>query len=353
MAMMKQLDRLKHIYLELNVSPQTIESLQGSLKSLAVSVSKRQLYRDLNDVGAYFLKEGELLEQRSLEHNRKVWLINKYTDATPIDNFDIDTYLLGKATLPIGISKGRLASIQKIQSLLASHLSNSRIENNANWDGNTLIGTNFYEVTYGEEFQDKLNEFIWASSNRRSMEIISCDGDSISLYQSLQFPFHFNPVKIIYHRGCFFVAGTIAATRQCLVLDIYQIISHRLTNDKFPVKENLAIVEENLKNRFGLTSNSDDKSYRVVLEFNAFTGKYIRNFFWHHSQKFEELPGGNWKLSLHCGINRELLGWIYQWMSDVKILEPPLLKDIYAQQLKLIRKAQHNDLFYSNITQPK
>ncbi|MEJ5963040.1 helix-turn-helix transcriptional regulator [Pedobacter immunditicola] len=341
--MMKQLDRLKYIYLELNVAPQTIESLQGSLKSLAISVSKRQLYRDLNDVGIYFLKDSERLEQRNLEHNRKVWLINKYTDATPIDNFDIDTYLLGKATLPIGISKGRLASIQKIQSLLASHLSNSKIEHNANWDGNTLMGTNFHEITYGEDFQVKLNEFIWASSNRRSMEIISYGGDSISLNQLLQFPFKFNPVKIIYHRGCFFVAGTIAATRQCIVFDIYQILSHRLTNDKFPVKEHLAIVEDNLENRFGLTNNSDEKNYMVVLEFNAVRGNYIRHFFWHHSQKFEELPGGDWKLTLRCGINRELLGWIYQWMADVKILEPRLLKDIYAQQLKLIRKAQQHD----------
>ena len=350
---MKQLDRLKHIYLELNVSPQTIESLQSSLKSLSVLVSKRQLYRDLNDVGIYFLKEGERLEQRNLEHNRKIWLINKYTDAIPIDNFDIDTYLLGKATLPIGISKGRFASIQKIQSLLASHLTNSRIEHNANWDGNTLVATNFNETTYGEDFQVKLNEFIWASSNRRSMEIISYEGDSVSLYQSMQFPFQFNPVKIIYHRGCFFVAGTMASSKHCIVLDISQITSHKLSNDKFPAKKHLSIVEQNLKNRFGLTPNADDKSYVIVLEFNAFTGKYIQNFFWHHSQQFVELPGGNWQLTLNCGINRELLGWIYQWMAAVNILQPPLLKDIYARQLKLIRKAPHNELFYSNITLPK
>ena len=93
--------------------------------------------------------------------------------------------------------------------------------------------------------------------------------------------------------------------------------------------------------------------YTIVLEFNACTGTYIKNFFWHHSQQFEELPGGNWKLTLKCGLNRELLGWIYQWMADVKILSPMALIDVYSQQLKLIKKAQHSRLSYSNITQPK
>ncbi len=350
---MKQLDRLKYIYASLSLSPQTIESLHLVLKNLGGSVSNRQLYRDIKDVGIYFLKEDEHLEQRSLEFNRKVWLINKHTDATAITNFDIDTYMLGKATIPIGIAKGREESLVKIQSILSNHLNNSKIEHNANWDGNLLLSTNFYEVPYGKEFQLILNEFIWASANRRSLEIISYQGDSVSLYKSLRFPFKFNPLKIIYHRGCFFVAGVIPATKQCLVLDLNQVMGYKLTNDKFPVKQSQSLIESNLKNRFGISNNIDEKVYTVVLEFNAFTGKYVQNFFWHHSQQFEELPGGNWKLTLKCGLNRELLGWIYQWMADVKIISPAALIAIYSQQLKLIKKAQHSDSFYSNITQPK
>ena len=115
---------------------------------------------------------------------------------------------LGKATLPLGIAKGRKESIVKIQSLLSNHFNNSKIEHNASWDGNILVSTNFYEIPYGEEFQGKLNEFIWASSNRRNIELIAYEGDSVSLYKSLKFPFKFKPIKIIYHRGCFFVAGT-------------------------------------------------------------------------------------------------------------------------------------------------
>ena len=350
---MKQLDRLKHIYIALSAVPQTIESLQRSLRDVNVSVSSRQLYRDLDDVGNYFLKDNEQLEQRSLESNRKVWLINKHTDAVPITNYDIDTYLLGKAIIPIGMVTGRAESLKKIQALLGSHLSNSKVEHNANWDGNSISSTHFYEIPYGKEFQFNLNEIIWAASNRRSMEIFSYEGDSVSLYKSLQLPFKFNPIKLIYHRGCFFVAGTIAATKQCLVLDTFQISVYKLSNDKFPVKSNLAIVESHLKKRFGISHNVDEKTYLINLEFTSMTGKYIKTFFWHHTQKFEELPSGNWRLTLNCGINRELLGWIYQWMGDVKIIGPSILKNYYLEQLDLIRKALEGDITYSNITQPK
>jgi hypothetical protein len=352
MAIMKQLDRLKYIYKALSVTPQTVESLQNSLEGLDVSVSTRQLYRDLNDVSLYFLKDDEQLAQKSMEFNRKVWFINKQTDAAALSNYDIDTYLIAKAATPIGLHLGRGESLQKIRTLLSNHLSNSKIEYNANWDGNTFSSTHFYEIPYGPQFKATLNEIIWATSNRRSIEILSYDGDSVSLFKSLKFPFKFNPVKFIYHRGGFFVAGLIASTNQCLVLDTFQIRTYKLSNDTFPVKKNLGIVDKNLGNRFGITQNMDEQTYQIILEFNAVTGTYVQTFFWHHTQKFEELESGNLQLTLNCGINRELLGWIYQWMGDVKIVAPPKLNDLYAEQLLLIQKARHSDLTYSNNTQP-
>ena len=350
---MKQLERLKYIYSALSVSPQTIESLQNSLKNNAVTVSNRQLYRDLNDVGHFLLRDGERLEQRSLEFNRKVWLLNKDTDAISLTNYDIDTYLMGRATMPIGLINGRGDSIKKIQALLANHFSNSKIEYNANWDGTSIVSTHFYEITAGKHLQNCLSEMIWAASHRRSVEIISYDGDAVSLYKSLQFPFKFNPIKLIYHRGSFFVAGTIAATKQCLVLDTIQIKDYQLSNETFPVKQVLLSLEKNLRNRFGVSQNVDDDTYQMILEFNATTGKYVQTFFWHNSQKFEELSNGNCRLTFTCGINRELLGWIYQWMGDVKIIEPAILKYYYEEHLKLIQHTQYSDVFYSNITQPK
>ena len=34
-------------------------------------------------------------------------------------------------------------------------------------------------------------------------------------------------------------------------------------------------------------------------------------------------------MTMRCGINRELGGWIFQWMNNVKIIEPPELIALY------------------------
>ncbi|MET4080671.1 putative DNA-binding transcriptional regulator YafY [Pedobacter sp. UYP30] len=38
-------------------------------------------------------------------------------------------------------------------------------------------------------------------------------------------------------------------------------------------------------------------------------------------------------MKMECGINLELVGWLFQWMGNVKIVEPTILKDLYQQQL--------------------
>ena len=59
-------------------------------------------------------------------------------------------------------------------------------------------------------------------------------------------------------------------------------------------------------------------------------------------------------MKMHCGINRELVGWIFRWMSNVKIIGPKKLKDLYLQQLNIINKNYSNNasLNYSNIFKP-
>ncbi|MBG6234428.1 hypothetical protein IWX76_000983 [Pedobacter sp. CAN_A7] len=351
---MKQLDRLKYIYLSLNTAPQTMESIQANLMELGVKISSRQIYRDLADVSTYFLRGEERLEQRSLEFNRKVWLINKHIEADPITNYDINTYLISRITMPIGLTRGREESLQKLQTLISNNLNNSKLENNASWIGNSITSSNFNEFPYAENFHGTLDEILWATSNRRSIEVISYLGDSVSLYKSLKFPFIFNPIKLIYHRGSFFVAGLIDATQQCVVLDSYQIEQYKLTNNLFPVKSALKVVENNLKNRFGVTQNIDEQVYQVILEVASTTAKFLRNVFWHHSQQFVELPHGNWQLTLTCGINRELIGWIFQWMGNVKIIQPEILRTFFSAQLQVLENTHQKPEFnYSNPLQPE
>jgi predicted DNA-binding transcriptional regulator YafY len=353
MSTMKQLARLKQIYMMLSHSPQTIESIQIALQELGTAVSNRQIYRDLVDVGQYFLRGKEKLEQKNQEYNRKVYCIISDNDGETINNYDIDSYLLTKLVMPVGIERGRSQSMLKFRTIFAKHLSGSKIEQNSNWNGISMMNTHFNEIPFDQDFQSRLDQILWSVSNHRAIEITSYTGDSVSIYRSVKFPFVFQPMKLLYHRGGFFVAGLIESDKRCLVLDIYQINAYKLSNTTFPFKKELPMIEKNLQDRFGITQNISQMVYDVILEFSSTTGKYIEAHIWHHSQRYEVLPDGNLRVHFKCGINRELLGWIYMWMGNVKILEPQILKDYFCEQIKLIHKAYDaKHLDYNNISQP-
>lgn len=353
MSTMKQLERLKHIYGLLSHSPQTIDSLQSSLKMLGAVVSNRQLYRDLEDVGNFFLRDQERLELKNQEFNKKLYVINRHNGASAINNYDIDTYFINKLVIPAGVAIARKSSLDKFRDIFANHLNSSRVENNSNWDGSSMLNTHFNEIVFDKEFQDKFNQTLWSVSNHRSIEIIACKGDSVSMYKSITFPFVFHPLKVIYHRGSFFVAGMIESSKRCLVLDLYQITEFKLSNLSFPFKREMAILDGNLKARFGVGQNINDEVYDVIVDFASLTGEFVRAHTWHHSQQFEPLPNGNLRMHLKCGINRELIGWIFMWMGHVKIIQPQTLKDYHKEQLALILKASQSDeLVYNDFRQP-
>lgn len=350
---LKQTERLKCIYEQLQELPQTIASLQQYFSNIGVDVSNRQLYRDLKDVQVLLLRPGEHLEQRTQEYNRKVWVLQTQKGAETVVNYDIDTHLISRATVPLGISIGRKNSLQKIYRLLNNNVANSKFEQNGNWSGESLESTHFYEVPFGVDYQTYLDQILWAATNHRSIIIEAYSGDSVSLNKSVAFPFTYNPIKVIYHRGSFFVAGVMPGLKGALVLDINQISKFSLSNNTFLFKGQKALVNEELQKRFGITQNIDEHTYEILLEFSPVTGHFVKNHLWHHSQVFETMKNGNYLLRLQCGINRELVGWIFQWMGNVKIIAPAILAGYYQEQLyRMLKNQQGEDLSYTNIFQP-
>ena len=74
--------------------------------------------------------------------------------------------------------------------------------------------------------------------------------------------------------------------------------------------------------------------YDIEVEFSEMTGFFMKHIFWHRTQKFKRLKNGNHLLSMKCGINRELVGWIFQWMSNAKVIKPQILKDAVRNKLE-------------------
>ena len=108
-----------------------------------------------------------------------------------------------------------------------------------------------------------------------------------------------------------------------------------------------------LKNEINLKPESK-KIYNIKIEFTSVTGALVSKYFWHHSQHFEKNKG-NHILTMKCGINRELLGWIFQWMYNIRIVEPAILKEYYDKALDemIVNRKNNIPFVYRNIFEPK
>lgn len=158
------------------------------------------------------------------------------------------------------------------------------------------------------------------------------------------------PLEIIFHRDSYYVGG-YNLNRQCVqVFGINQIKKIKLSNHFQSSSKIKELFHTELEKRFGITKNIDENTYTIVLEVSSVLAGFIKNHQWHASQKISK-KNGNTIMRLECGINRELLGWLFQWMYNIKIIEPPLLKDYYYKTLQEIMHVNQlkTPLVYKNI----
>ena len=110
------------------------------------------------------------------------------------------------------------------------------------------------------------------------------------------------------------------------------------------------LLNDELSKRFGVSDNIDDKIYDIEIEFSSETGEYLKHFHWHPTQKFKPTNTG-YIFTMECGINRELVGWVFQFMNNVRILQPEKLRVLYLQQVNRILEVNTTNvsLRYTNI----
>jgi hypothetical protein len=95
---------------------------------------------------------------------------------------------------------------------------------------------------------------------------------------------------------------------------------------------------------FGISDPVNNEVYHIKLEFTKGFAESFKNFFWHHSQQWEQLPGGNYMLHLHCSIGRELIGFIAIGLDKMKIHQPQVLKNLFTKKLRQTLAVYEQDL---------
>lgn len=286
-VMSKYLKRLQDIKAWLTVEPLGISDILKRLETQDMKVSRRQLNRDFSAIQLM------LENQETLTHFFKTG--KKYFYIRTITAFKSD-----RTTI----------------------------------ETTEIYHTNFYNQTLSDRIHYNLEVIQEAIKQQKTIKIKLIKDDETS--QNLDIDTEnvvVCPVKIVYHRSSYYLACFNTGLNEVEVFGIRQL--HNIELDKafnnFYTLEKQVLKE--LQTRFGVTKNINDKIYDIEIKFTSVLGRFIENHHWHDSQKIKS-ANGDYILYLKCGINRELMGWLFQWMYNVKIVKPLLLKKLYKKTLK-------------------
>ncbi len=296
---MKQLERIQLIIENLKLKPCTIHDLLGIVADKESNSSIRQLQRDVKDV-SLLLSGNEMLQSFRKNQYKYYFITTKV-----YENFNQDTYLK----------------------------------------------TNFYVRENATSFNCNLNtidEAIKASKLIVISKVLNDETGDNNNFETKNI--YFQPLHIILHRNSYFVGGYNTQKKCVQIFGIDQIENATLSSQAELLPEINEMFDFEFNKRFGVTKNIDEETHKIVLEISAVLAKFFQNHHWHHSQKFTK-QNGKTLMFLECGINRELLGWLFQWMYNIKIIEPPVLKEYYEKTLTKIssNNKQTTPLVYRNI----
>lgn len=342
--MSQKTERLLRIYSLLKRGPLTIELLKHWAEKNDIKISARTFYRDLEDLENSILVDGEELVVSSLEKNKKVWKIEYKNSSSGLNDFDINSYFLFKNFLPLPVVSARKSSLDKIVNLFYSTNSKSKFENFVELGDHQIAATHFYEVAQMEDYKQILDDCLWSIQYQREMNLIKIDFDYTSIPKHITYPKRLLPIQLLYHRGVVHVAGFLKDEQELVILALEQFKEYKITNDMFDAKKYEKTLKKEMLRRFGITQNISEEVYDIELEFSYRTGSFVRNQVWHPTQKFKQLKNGNIQLKMRCGLNRELTGWIFQWMSNVKVISPPELQKLVVEKHEEIIESYRNDL---------
>ncbi|WP_132051686.1 helix-turn-helix transcriptional regulator [Pseudocnuella soli] len=329
-----RLQRLIRIYNRLRRGPVTIEIVSRWAKGAGIPVSDRQLYRDLNTLQNLHIAKGENVITFTDEKNRKTWKLEYDAGEEPISPYDINSFFLLKAFAPSTMVHQRKDAIEKFEQVIYKALSKSKYQQYIQANELYLHRTNFFDHTYGEAEHQQIEELIWALHNNRVIAIENVGINSANVHLPPgAFPLELYPMQLVFHRGRSYISGLDAA-HKLMLFPVDKETQFRLTNTVFNRKNMEAAYNGQMEMLFGVSDPVDDQVYRIEIEFTKGFGESWMRYFWHHSQQWVPLEGGNYMLHLHCTIGRELIGFLAYGLDKVKVHQPEVLKQLIWQKLQ-------------------
>lgn len=323
---------LLQLYARLKQSPCTIEILTDWKRKNGLEFHDRSLYRYLNELTNNLHIKGESIEVSNNEKNKKTWKLVYDKSQKEFGVFDINTFFLAKHFVPQSIIAHRQKSFDKIEELIYRLQSKDKFEYTADANQLAFSNTNFYDISYTAEQQKVLEELIWAIQNKLKLIVTGLNHFSEIKLSELSIADVLLPIALKFHRGSLHVCEYNESKKKFLIIPFDVFVSFTIADKTFNPTKFKKELQHYFDTHFGISENINDKLYQIELEFSSNTGLFVSQFFWHNSLQFTILTNGNYLFKLNCGINRELVGWIFQWMSNVKVIKPIVLKNMVIKK---------------------
>ncbi|WP_297868454.1 WYL domain-containing protein [uncultured Flavobacterium sp.] len=295
---MKKSKRISILLNQLKESKLSAYDLHTIFKNKNINISIRQIQRDINELENY-LDKTEILDK--VKSEKKIFYF---------------------------ISKKSKLNADKLNSI-----------------------ETFFYYPIENEIDTSINLFDTAINQRSTIIIRLIKNDLTGDNSNFEFePFVFYPISIINHRNIKYIGGWNPQKKQIQIFGINQISEFSIEDKKFKMNKIKQKFHEELDKRFGVTKNIDENVYEIKIELSKVLANFIKSHYWHKTQKII-IKDNKTFLFLKCGINRELLGWLFQWMYNIRVIEPKILKDYYEKTIKEIQNnsVSKTPLVYRNI----
>jgi predicted DNA-binding transcriptional regulator YafY len=122
-----------------------------------------------------------------------------------------------------------------------------------------------------------------------------------------------------------------------------RIVEWRVLTETFARKPSFSI-ENWMAGAF--QSERGEEILEVVIRFDQYQARYIRERCWHETQQIEELPDGGLVLKLRTGGLGEVQRWVMQYGVHAEVLEPEGLREKIRQDIQVMDKIYKKDVIH-------
>jgi predicted DNA-binding transcriptional regulator YafY len=187
------------------------------------------------------------------------------------------------------------------------------------------------DASINEKIQDYLMTISLCMKEKRSVSIVYRSRGAKKAMERIV-----DPYGLVFYDGVWFIIGYCHLRREVRNFAMDRIIQLRERYFYFESPADFDL-EQYIGGSWGIVHEAPED---ITVRFNAQVAEFIlRKEKWHPSEKRKILSSGDVELSFTVAGVKEIKYWIYSWLPNAEVLQPPWLRDQVRKELSRSAKA--------------